>query len=473
MEEKLSIISGGTLRNRLEDYIISGKIDEAKKMFSCNADIAKQAIEQYNASTHKIMNRANKKRVDKSDYKTCKLPRNLQAFVNEIATFMMFGQGIEFILDGDISQKEQLKPAFDAFIDFTEKIYFDERMREAKRIAGAETEAAKLFTLYTNSDNKPKIVCQVLANSKEQKLYTLFNQFDELVAFAVGYFLKNEENQNEEFFDIYTSNNIFKCTRKSQSSEWLIDRRGNPFNKIPVIYYKQSVEWEGAQERIDRLEWVDSKRGDTNEYFGDPYLCVSQDVVQNRLADPQAVGKVIAMDGENSTFKFVAPPDCGENIENEKTDLYASILQDTLTPELTYKTIMGLGTLSGEAMRRITLPGYIKRAIRAEIYSPLIRREINLIKTILCSYVHADDYDLCKKIKEMKIKFSYRDPFIGGIDDNSEEIATLMGAGAMSIETAVNMNRFVQDKDAEIERIMQEKARLIALENNTKNLNDN
>ena len=138
-----------------------------------------------------------------------------------------------------------------------------------------------------------------------------------------------------------------------------------------------------------------------------------------------------------------------------------------MTPDLSYKSIMGLGTLSGEAMRRMSLPGYIKRGIRSIDYNPLIRREINLVIAIMCNYTYLDNSVMRDKLQRLKIKFDYQDPFIGNIDDNADEIAALMGAGAMSIESAVGVNRFVNDKAAEIERIRKDKEFAANLESQT------
>lgn len=71
------------------------------------------------------------------------------------------------------------------------------------------------------------------------------------------------------------------------------------------------------------------------------------------------------------------------------------------------------------------------------------------------------------KLQRLKIKFSYQDPFIGCIDDNADEIAALMGAGAMSIESAVGVNRFVIDKEAELERIRKDKEFAAQIDNQT------
>ena len=466
-ERSMPINSTG-LRSKLICLLENGDVDTAKNMFTTRAKDADKAILQLNTSTHVIMSRPNKNREGKMDYETCKLPRPLQSIINKINNFMMFGNPLKFTLENNADETEELQDAFDAFLEFLQKVYFNERMSEAKLIAGSETESAKLYRLYTNEDEESKIVCQVLANSKTQRLYPMINQYDEMVAFAVGYYLQSEDDTNtiEEHFDVYTKHIIYKCIKTEDvDSRWQVKSEVNYFDKIPIIYYHQEVEWNGAQERIERLENVDSRRGDTNNYFGDPYLTISREIANDRLAGPEEAGKVIVLDGPESKFEFVAPPDCGDNIENEQNDLFASILHDTMTPDLTYKSIMGLGTLSGEAMRRMSLPGYIKRGIRAIDYNTLIRREINLIIAIMCNYTYLKDSVMRSKLQRLKIKFDYQDPFIGNIDDNAEEIASLMSAGAMSIETAVGANRFVIDKSAEVERIRKDREFSANLEN--------
>lgn len=457
------------LRSKLIDYLERREVDTARMMFATHAGEADEAIKQLNSRTHKVLERPDKQRTNKPDYETCKLPRGLQDIINKIANYMMFGNPLKFTLANKTEEMADLEDAFTAFEDFLQEIYFNERMGEAKLIAGGETESAKLYSVYTNEDGESKVVCQVLANSKAQRLYPMINQYGEMVAFAVGYYLQNENLRDiEEHFDVYTKHITYKCVRGGeQGNQWAVTSEENSFNKIPIIYYHQNVEWAGAQERIERLEMVDSRRGDTNNYFGDPYLTISREIANDRLSGPEEAGKVIVLDGPDSKFEFVAPPDCGDMIDNEKSDLFTSILHDTMTPDLSYKSIMGLGTLSGEAMRRMSLPGYIKRGIRSIDYNPLIRREINLIIAIMCNYKYLDDTVMREKLQRLKIRFDYQDPFIGSIDNNADEIATLMGAGAMSIQSAVNANRFVSDKETELARIREDKEFAAKLEQQT------
>lgn len=467
-EEKL-IISGTGLKQTLVGYLEANLIEEAKKMFVCRSDEAEKAINEYLPEKHEIMKRLDKVRVNKNPYETNKLPRAWQKVINETSVFFMFGNPVNFTLGNDAEESKKLSKYFLTFKDFMDDHYFNERMREAKRIAGSETESAKLYSYYTDPDtNKIKVRITVLANSKDHKLYTLFNKYGDMVAFAYGYFTRTLENDTEEHFDVYTNDKIYECSKSSKGEAWKNVSKSNDIGKIPVIYYQQETEWNGAQQRIERDEWVDSKEADTSEYFGDPYLLITRDIAGNRFADAEEVGKVVAVDGEKSRMEFIAPPDSSNIIANEKKILKNTIQQDTMSPDWTYESIMGLGTLSGEAMRRINLPGYVKRSVRSEVYNELIKREIHLVISILRNIIYVKDPDMRDGLERLRINFSYQDPFVGGIEDNSNEISTLMGCGAMSIRSGIEMNRNVSDKDAEEKRIWDEYERKLRIEQKLK-----
>jgi hypothetical protein len=455
------------LMSTLESLLKDANIDKARKMFDCHQDEALKAITEYEPSKHKINDRPDKKRAELADYPTCKLTCAIQKRVNSVSTHFMFGNKLKFSIANKSNEVESVREFFDIFIEYIETHYFHEKMYEARQITGAETECAKLYSLYKDSDGNTEVICQLKSNSNGDILYPLFNQYGKMVAFGLGYFLRDGELKPEEHFDVYTSKKIWKFKRATIGSDnsWVEEScENNPFKKIPVIYYRHEVDWEGSQPNIERLEWIVSKNGDTNEYFGNPYLLISPDIADERLADAREVGKVMVTDKEGR-FEFVAPPECGDMIENEKNDLNASIERDTLTPDWTYKSIMGLGTLSAKAMRQINISGYVKRnRLAIKIYNELIRREINLIVAILCNYEYLDNTKIQNGLKRLKIGFSFTDPFVGSLDDNSTEISTFVGASAMSIHSAVAANPYVEDKEAEEERIWKEIERRAMIE---------
>lgn len=464
--EKNMVIYGNGLLSTLNGYLESGDIDNAKKMFACYKDEALEAIEQYNPKKHKINFRSDKERLGKDEYEVAKLARPLQKNTNKIGSFFMFGNPINIKLANDPKEADELKEAFGAFTEFLDEVYFNENMYKARRITGAETECAKIYSLVKDEDGNTDVVCQIRSNGGEDTLYTLFNRYGKMLAFAVSCMTRNIEGKIEEHFEVYTKKTIWEFShQQGAGTDWvLLDKKVNEFKKIPVIYYHHEVDWDGSQPSMDKLEWRTSKHSDTVEYFGDPYLLITADIADNRLADAKEVGKVIVMDNENGVFKYVTPPDSADMVKNEQESLRTTISEDTLTPDWTYKNIMGLGTLSGEAMRRVNITGYVKRTEFSGVYNELIRRELNLIITVLCQYKYLGDHKMVENLKRMKLTFAYTDPFAGGIEDNSDKIALLVEAGAMSVHAAVQANRYIEDKQAEEERIWEERERMAIIE---------
>ena len=63
-------------------------------------------------------------------------------------------------------------------------------MRKAKRIAGAETECAKLYHIYRDENFQPQVKVVVICKSKGYTLRPLFDLYENLIAFGYGYYLK-------------------------------------------------------------------------------------------------------------------------------------------------------------------------------------------------------------------------------------------------------------------------------------------
>ena len=74
--------------------------------------------------------------------------------------------------------------------------------------------------------------------------------------------------------------------------------------------------------------------------------------------------------------------------DSEKEDLNNSILFDSFTPDFSFENMKGMGTLSGEALKRAMTLGYIKRDNLKETYDILVDREKNLILAIMMNVTH-------------------------------------------------------------------------------------
>lgn len=431
----------------LMELIKAKDISQAMSLMEDHDAEAMQAIYEYNPKLHAIMKRRNKTRKGQEDYRTEKLPRTRQRYINEVELFFLLGNPIKW----KVSDESGDADAFSAYKQFLREIRFDSKMRQAKRLAGAEAQSAKLYHIYRDeATGLPWVKIVVLSKSNGYTLRPMFDQYGNMLAFGCGYYLK-EGAGTVEHFDIHTPTFIFRG-RKAKIG-WDVTPVLNPTGKINIIYYKQNTAWDGLQPRIDREESIDSKTADTNNYFADPMYIATAAVIKN-LPTVDSPGKGIKLSSKDDRFEYLNPPMSSETRQQEKSDLKESILFDTFTPEFTPEKMVGLGTLSGEAIKRAMVLGYIKRDNRKEIYDELVDREKNLILAIMMNVTHIHMRD---KLATLKIEHEFSEPFNEDITARWQSIGKAYADGVLSLEESVKLMGVADNYQEEIERIRQMK----------------
>lgn len=452
--KNLVLNSAGVERSLLE-LLQDGDVSTAIGIMRNNDKEVDIALKEYNPQTHDVMSRPNKYRKDK-DYITEKLPRRRQVYINEVELFFLLGNPVKWM------KKDGSDDAYEMFTDFLKSQRFDSNMRKSKRMAGAETESAKLYHVFRNDrTNDINVKTVVLSRQTGYRLRPLFDQYGNLTAFAYGYRLR-ENGRTVEHWDIQTPDLLFYC--KKGKLGWEVESFPNPTGKINVIYYNQPKAWDGAEPRLKREEMLDSKVADTNNYFADPIAAASADVI-NAMCDPDKPGKLIQLAGANSKFEYVNPPQNSESRAAEKQDLHDSILFDTFTPDFSFEKIKGMGTLSGDAIKNAMVLGFIKRDNLKEIYEEMVDREKNVILGIL-KYMHpemASDFD------SLDIEFEFAEPFTQDKEKTWTSITSLYSGGLISLEQAVSMLALTDAPEEEVERIKQSKE---DGNNNSKNIQE-
>ncbi len=410
-----------------------------------------EAIKEYNPQTHDVMKRPNKYRRGDDPYITEKLPRTRQRYINEVELFFLLGNPIVW------KKKSGDDEAYSLFAKFLKDQYFDSRIREAKRLAGAETESALICHIYRDDDTgERRYKLNVLARSTGYRLRPLFDQYRNMTAFAYGY-VTYENGRNIQHWDFQTPKIIANCKRGAIG--WEVDIYPNPTGKINVIYFKQPKSWDGAEPRIAREEMLDSKTGDTNNYFSDPIAVATADVVDS-LVDPDKPGKLIQLGGSNSRFDYLNPPQASQTRDAEKADLNKSILFDTYTPDFDPDSMRGLGALSGVAIRNAMILGYIKRDNRKEIYGELVGRFRNIVLAIL-AFEHPNK---AKELNELEIDFEFGEPFNDDKQANWAAIVQIYSAGLVSLDTAVMMLALTDAPEEEVAKLNEAKQQAMMME---------
>ena len=323
-------------RNQEFEELIKAKdISRVKELFTTREALTAEAMKEYDPKQHDIMNRSDKilknsKGERKGTLKRWKLPINYPQYINEISVVFIYGRPVKWT-----NQSEGTDKAFELFQDLVKRTRFDSKIRQCKRLAGAETQSAMLFRVFRNNENQPDCQIRVLAKSKGDEIYARWDMYENLVSFAWGYHVKDSSTETSYHFDIFTPDVIYRCKRVITG--WEVVEEANPIGKIPVILFQQDKEWRGVEPLIEREEYIGSRTADTNDYFADPYFVVNADIkaskhkeVHDELLDRTAnlfisiIGNVlcIALKGECNNLvvahEFQEPfgEDVKETIEN-------------------------------------------------------------------------------------------------------------------------------------------------------------
>lgn len=396
------------------------------------------AVKEYNPETHEVNWREDKYVKGERPYRTEKLSRTRQRYINEVELFFLLGNPIEW------EKKEGDDEAFAMFTDYLSQIHFNAKIRECKRLAGAETESAFCFHFY-QEEGKVQAIPYVAARSKGYKLREMFDQYGRLTAGAVGYTISNN-GLSEEHWDVFTDDTNFYCSRRGLG--WDVQPYPNPTGKINMVYFRQPKAWDGVERRIEREEMLDSRIGDTNNYFADPIAAATADVI-NSMPKRNKVGKLIQLTGSNSKFEYINPPQNSEIRRSEKEDLANSILFDTFTPDMSSEAMRSVATLTSVGIKRALVLGYIKRANRMEIYEEMIGRLKNVIVSVL-KELHPE---YATRLDKLEIGFSFAEPFTDDRKEMWSSIGNLYGQGVLSLETAVQLLALTDAPVEEVQRI--------------------
>lgn len=434
----------GAERTFLE-YLDAKDVNKAINMMMDNSTDVDNAIDEYYPQKHKIMQRPDKS-LKKKLLPAPKLARARQRYINEIEVFFLLGQNIIWSKgkDGD-------DEAFQAFKDFLKTYRFDSTMRQVKRIAGAETESAKVYHVYQEKEGDKdvaKVNAFVVSRSTGYQIRTLFDQYKNMIAFAYGYKLR-EGGKTIQHWDIQTKDALYFC--KKANVGWKVEYNKNVIGKITALYYKQPKAWEGVEPLLEREEELMSKVADANNYYSDPALVASADAVESLIDEKKGgIAKIIQTKGQGSDVHYLNPPQSSETRRDEMAFLSDSILFDSMTPDFHLESLKGIFGASGDAIENAMALGFIKRANRMEIYGEMVDREKNVIIEI-CKLLHPE-ID-AKKFDELGVTFEFAYPFAKDKMKDWQPIEQLYASGLVSLEKAVEMLSVADAPQEEIDRI--------------------
>ena len=443
-------------RNQEFEELIKAKdISRVKELFTTREALTAEALKEYDTKQHDIMNRADKvikniKGERKGTLKRWKLPINYPQYINEIALVFIYGRPVKWT-----NQSEGTDKAFNAFQELIKRTRFDSKIRQCKRLAGAETQSAMLFRVFRNNENKPDCQIRVLAKSKGDEIYARWDMYENLVSFAWGYFVKDSSTETSYHFDIFTPDVIYRCKRVITG--WEVVEEPNPIGKIPVILFQQDKEWKGVEPLIEREEYIGSRTADTNDYFADPMFVVNADIIKN-MPEKGDENKTLISKGNDDVSKaahYLTWDSAPESKQKEIEWLQKHILTKTFTPNIDFESMKGLSNVSGKALKQMMLLADIKALRHKEVHDELLDRTGNLIIAIIGNVLNIA---LRSECNNLVVGHEFQEPFGEDIKETIENIAKAKDAEMLSTEGAVELNPLVKDKQQELKRIEKENA---------------
>lgn len=443
-------------RNQEFDELIKAKdISRVKSLFQSREELTAEAMSEYDTRMHEINKRKdkivrNKLGQRKGIIKRWKLPLNYPQYINEISVVFIYGRPVKWTLQGDNGDK-----AFEAFKDVIKRTRFDSKVRQCKRLAGAETQSAMLFRVFRNNDGKPDVQIRVLARSKGDEIYSRWDIYENLVSFAWGYYVKEDSTHTVYHFDIFTPEVIYRC--KQTMTGWEVTPEENLIGKIPVILFQQEKEWTGVEPLIEREEYIGSRTADTNDYFSDPMFLIHEDIIKN-MPEKGDENKTLRIRGNNvddvsKYAKYLTWDSAPDSKQKEVEWLQKHILSKTFTPNIDFDNMKGLSNVSGKALKQMMLLADIKASRHKESHDELLDRTSNLILAIIGNVLQIA---LKSECENTTFAHEFQEPFGEDIKEVIENIAKAKDAEMLSTEGAVELNPIIKDHALEMKRLQKE-----------------
>ena len=353
----------------------------------------------------------------------------------------------------------------------------DYRNKEIARRMMSELECAELWYFVENKEpdsvlsGKQTLKMRLLSPDQGDTLYPLFDATGDMVAFARGYKLKGKDKKEIEHFDVYTDEAEYRYV--NTDNVWKIDEEvqvmtkegmkvmnpiPNPVKKIMVIYHTQPrAEWNDVQSMIDRLEESISNHADMNDYFGSPILAVAGKILGFAAKGEQ--GKIIEL-AEQAKANYLALDSPPESIKMELENLDRLIYAMSQTPNISFEQLMNIGgQLSGIALKMMFLDAHMAVKSKEEIFGIGLQRRLNLLKTAIGTVI---DTSLAAVTRALQLKPVITPYLPQNTTEDIENLTVAKTGGIMSIETAVSQNPLVEDAEAEVKLIQQDRVDAVA-----------
>lgn len=390
----------------------------------------------------------------------------LQKLIVKRAVAFTFGNPVAYDADPQNDEEKAVLAALKrAFHDVKEKTL----NRRVARSLYSTTEVAEYwYPVETDEEHelycfptKMKFRVALFSPAFGDRLYPYFDDTRDLIAFSREFTKKTDDLKTRSFFETYTKDAHYLWASEGSAGavakNWELVE-GYPkkltLGKIPIVYGSQpAVEWEDVQSLIDRLEKLLSNFADTNDYHASPKIFVEGKILG--FARKGEAGAII--EGEQGAkASYLSWAQAPESVKLEIETLLRLIYAISQTPDISFESVKGIGSISGVALQLLFLDAHLKVQDKMEVFDEYLTRRANIV----LAYLGAANVK--SKAAARRLIVSPRiTPYI--IEDEQAKINMLQSANGQkpvaSQKTTVRRLGWAEDPDAEIAEIQEEEAR--------------
>lgn len=331
--------------------------------------------------------------------KVARIALAIQKLIVKRAVSFLFGNAVTLDADPDgPGQESVLKALKRVLYDVKEKSF----NRKVARSLFSCTEVAELWYQVEKKtnygfDSKFKLRCAILSPMNGDELYPYFDESGDMVAFSREFTVTDGANVSTTYFETWTDQFRYLWS-KDKSNGWML-MEGFPeevaIGKIPVVYGSQEqTEWADVQVLIDRLEKLLSNFADTNDYHAAPKIFVKGELTG--FSKKGESGAILQGD-ENSSAEYLSWANAPESVKLEIETLLKMIYTITQTPDISFDSVKGIGSISGIALELLFMDAHLKVADHQEVFDEYLQRRLNIIKAFIGQFktdLKADSEDL-------------------------------------------------------------------------------
>jgi len=392
----------------------------------------------------------------------------IQRLIRDRAVSFTFGNPVTY----NCTPEGNIEPAI---LQAIKRVFYDVKIstvnRKAARNIYGTTEVAELWYQVEGEEHelygfktKKKFKVALFSPAFGDTLYPYFDENRDMVAFSREFTRKGADLKSRTYFETYTKDYhyLWSCENKQDgqvNGQWELVQ-GYPkklaIGKIPIVYGCQpKVEWEDVQSLIERLEKLLSNFADTNDYHASPKIFVEGKIIG--FARKGEAGGIIEGE-EGAKASYLSWQSAPESVKLEIETLLKMIYTITQTPDISFDTVKGIGSVSGIALKLLFMDAHLKVQDKCEIFNEYLQRRINIIKAFLkVANIKQEGWATAA---EHLIVEPIITPYI--IEDEQSKVNILTAANGnkaiASRRTTVQRLGWADDPDKEIEEIDTEEA---------------